>query len=750
MLYKYLVISIFIFAFFQHEETRGHCSSCTVTINGNGIPSSPIINNSVVCISGTRTIAIDFMNRTGITICIDANANVNAPFNSLASLNVINNFGAFTAGNDFNGNWTINNFSTLNFNTNINSNKTVNNYSVMNVAGNLIVDGRLNSIGQLSIGGSATFNSSSNVTLQGNTSIGGSAVINSTIRLAGSITIAGAAQINSNAGFISLNANQCNSISVAGSFSNSGTISGNNLNYLGTGASLFVNKLPTGNPLGAGAVLGTCGGVNCLEFIQMVNSNNERDEVYIYRCSDEFILPTIIDGEELIDAMALVVGGGGGGGIGDGSGGGGAGGMFFVDGLTLVVGNPYQVVIGAGGRGSFTAQLQGNNGSPSSFFGINAIGGGGGGSDSSHGRLGKSGGSGGGGAFSSLGLRGANTQGSLNLSFGGSTFANEGGNGSHSGASSNRSGGGGGGASGSGNAGNGNIAGFGGNGWPSIILDGVQGGNIFNGFGGGGGATGRNSGGQRNRSLGGTVGSVPLGGSGNANSGGVGEFGLMNTGSGGGAGRGGGGDGGSGIVIIRVSFKVLPVELVNFSAKYIAEENKVKLNWSTAKEWENSRFEIERSVGNISDFEKIGEVSGMGWKETITEYEYLDTKLPLIGGNVYYRLKQVDINGKYSLSKVMSVKIQGVQFTQGVWRAYPNPTNGEQLRVSLLDKTQYNQESISFRIIHPTSISQETAVPSENDMNEVLAQMVGSIPKGVFVVEVRWGQKVEHIKVIKK
>ena len=201
---------------------------------------------------------------------------------------------------------------------------------------------------------------------------------------------------------------------------------------------------------------------------------------------------------------------------------------------------------------------------------------------------------------------------------------------------------------------------------------------------------------------------------------------------------------------VNSTCRILPVEYIYIKSEYSKISNSALLSWATTKEWENSRFEIERSVGNISDFEKIGEVSGMGWKETITEYEYVDTKLPLIGGNVYYRLKQVDINGTYSLSKVMSVKVQGVQFTQGVWRAYPNPTNGEQLRVSLLDKNQYNQESISFRIIHPTSISQEIAVPSENDMNEVLARMVGSIPKGVFVVEVRWGQKVEHIKVIKK
>lgn len=195
---------------------------------------------------------------------------------------------------------------------------------------------------------------------------------------------------------------------------------------------------------------------------------------------------------------------------------------------------------------------------------------------------------------------------------------------------------------------------------------------------------------------------------------------------------------------------ILPVEYIYIESQYSKESNAALLTWATSKEWENSRFEIERSVGGISDFVKVGEVQGMGWKDSITEYEYMDRNLPLIGGNVYYRLKQVDLNGEYSLSKVMSVKINGVQFTEGVWRAYPNPTDGSQFRISLLDPAQYNQEKITFRIIHPTSVSRVVLVNSENEMNEALARMIGNIPKGVFVVELRWGQKIEHIKVLRK
>jgi len=198
------------------------------------------------------------------------------------------------------------------------------------------------------------------------------------------------------------------------------------------------------------------------------------------------------------------------------------------------------------------------------------------------------------------------------------------------------------------------------------------------------------------------------------------------------------------------SCRILPVDYLYIESSYSKASNSTSLTWATSKEWENSRFEIERAIGSIDYFEKIGEVSGMGWKDSITEYEYADFNLPLAGGNIYYRLKQIDINGEFKLSKVLSLKIPGVQFTQGVWRAYPNPTEGHQLRISLLDRSQYNQEKIAFRIIQPNHVSKSLTVDSENELNEYLRQIIPSMPSGVFVVELQWGQKLEHIKVLKQ
>jgi hypothetical protein len=196
-------------------------------------------------------------------------------------------------------------------------------------------------------------------------------------------------------------------------------------------------------------------------------------------------------------------------------------------------------------------------------------------------------------------------------------------------------------------------------------------------------------------------------------------------------------------------FSPLPVEWLFLNADFNEKERSGIIKWATAKEWENSHFEIERSVRGLAEFSVIGQVQGMGWKDSITEYTFVDKDLPLTGGNIFYRLKQVDFNGIYSYSKIISIKVANIQYTKGVWRAYPNPTNGKLLKINLLEKSQYQEGFITLRVIHPTSVINQVTVESESAMNEYLAKLLPTIPSGVFVIEVSWGQKMEHIKVLK-
>ena len=95
----------------------------------------------------------------------------------------------------------------------------------------------------------------------------------------------------------------------------------------------------------------------------------------------------------------------------------------------------------------------------------------------------------------------------------------------------------------------------------------------------------------------------------------------------------------------------LPVTLSSFKGKLTPDG--VALNWTTSSEINNDRFEIERSTTG-KNFERIGEVKGNGNSSTTKTYSFVDPN-PGLGTN-YYRLRQVDFDGKSEYSKIVHVK----------------------------------------------------------------------------------------------
>ncbi len=93
----------------------------------------------------------------------------------------------------------------------------------------------------------------------------------------------------------------------------------------------------------------------------------------------------------------------------------------------------------------------------------------------------------------------------------------------------------------------------------------------------------------------------------------------------------------------------LPIELLYFNSKN--NNSTTELIWSTATEIDNDYFSIQRSP-NGRDYTEIGQVKGAGTSYEPHDYTFTDEH-PLQGKN-YYRLKQVDFDGKYSYSPVVT------------------------------------------------------------------------------------------------
>jgi hypothetical protein len=109
---------------------------------------------------------------------------------------------------------------------------------------------------------------------------------------------------------------------------------------------------------------------------------------------------------------------------------------------------------------------------------------------------------------------------------------------------------------------------------------------------------------------------------------------------------------------------VVPLNLLSFDA--FKNKNTVSLKWKTTNEINTSHFDIERSSNGVS-FEKIGKIQALNISG-INDYLYEDLQ-PLKGIN-FYRLKQVDIDGRFTYSNINKVLFETFKDDLHI---YPNP-----------------------------------------------------------------------------
>jgi autotransporter-associated beta strand protein len=459
----------------------------------------------------------------------------------------------------------------------------------------------------------------------------------------------------------------------------------------------------------------------------------------------------------LTEFEVLVVGGGGGGGFGSAAGGGGGGAVVYQQYMDITMGGEpglqgatFNISVGGPGVAALTPVQAGGTGDNSSFSGpaftylggtfspLSAAGGGGGGSTSATAaiRQGGNGASGGGGAAS----------GSDESAGGVGIIAGTSGGGGY-GETTRAGGGGGGGAAGAGTAANVSAGTMnGGSGGSGRQYD-ISGEDVYYGAGGGGTSSGAviNQAGAGGSPYNSNGIDYVAGGGGTNN--GLGQP-ATTYGSGGGAGSTGGSPGFPGVIYIRYpNYSILPVEYLHFDAKYNPTSRSGDLTWTTAKEWENERFDVERSVNTVKDWETIGQVKGAGYSDQPLDYAFQDFNLPLSGGNIFYRLKQRSFNGDSSYSDTKAIRVEPMRGTS-YWRIYPNPTTGDPINLELMNSGIYHDEIVTVRIIASTGQYDVVESVAGSSLNALVSDKLRTKAAGVYTVEINWGIYREYHKVI--
>lgn len=182
----------------------------------------------------------------------------------------------------------------------------------------------------------------------------------------------------------------------------------------------------------------------------------------------------------------------------------------------------------------------------------------------------------------------------------------------------------------------------------------------------------------------------------------------------------------------------LPVELLTFSGAPAA--GGIDLKWSTASEKNNDRFEVERSANGIN-FEKIGVIKGKGTTNLASDYTLLD-KRPLKGLN-YYRLKQVDFDGKHEFSKIIKVSSDKDAVALGV-QLIPNPCSDQNCSVLLKGIDTSKPVVVEMKDLTGRVVLSQQIASDQTSFNLPKA----NLGKGIYILSARNGENITYQKVI--
>lgn len=172
--------------------------------------------------------------------------------------------------------------------------------------------------------------------------------------------------------------------------------------------------------------------------------------------------------------------------------------------------------------------------------------------------------------------------------------------------------------------------------------------------------------------------------------------------------------------IIITTTGALPVKLVYFNAE--KQGSTALLQWATTEEINNSYFEVERSSNGVN-FSPIQKVDANNSNSNqLNKYTAIDnTPLP---GNNFYRLKQVDIDGKVSYSSVVELTFSG----SIALKVFPNPATQNEITVN------YTLGSLKTIAVY----SVENKLMLMRNLNNVSGNQkldISNLAKGVYIIK---------------
>lgn len=193
---------------------------------------------------------------------------------------------------------------------------------------------------------------------------------------------------------------------------------------------------------------------------------------------------------------------------------------------------------------------------------------------------------------------------------------------------------------------------------------------------------------------------------------------------------------------VPLSNILLPVNFTDFTVT--KSKNDAILDWKVDGQTANtSTYQIERSTDAIQ-FSTIGSVNAKA-SSSKASYQYNDVNAltSIDQGNIYYRIKQIDRDGKFSYSSVRSIRVVPTPIQMG---AFPNPVRD-------LTKIQFDfkgQRNINFTLADMNGKVLQTITYTAKSGQNTMDLNLGKYPSGTYKLTLKDGQTTSHISLNKQ
>ena len=177
----------------------------------------------------------------------------------------------------------------------------------------------------------------------------------------------------------------------------------------------------------------------------------------------------------------------------------------------------------------------------------------------------------------------------------------------------------------------------------------------------------------------------------------------------------------------------LPITWKTFTATN--EKNGTSLKWTTSSEHNTAYYDVEKS-NDSKNWKTIATQTAAGNSSAESSYEVFDNEI--VFGTSYYRIKQIDIDGKFAYSIVKQI----THLQDNEISIYPNPCSMNTITISIKDYTSTSKLTI-YTLDGKMMLSDH--IHAQNNTMDV-----SHLPKGTYLLRIANSEKTYTSKLVRQ